>query len=176
MIAFELGKSISILERTPDVLESLLNGISDDWLKNNEGKDTWSPYNVLGHLIHNELTDWMPRIKLILSDKEDKTFEPFDRFAHLEYDQTIPIGRLLKEFGDLRKKSLRELKNLELKETTLSKTGNHPAFGEVNVKQLISSWVVHDLGHIGQMVRVMAKQYKDEVGPWVDYLSILNRQ
>ena len=173
---FDLNKSIEVLERTPNVLKSLLIGVSEDWLRNNEGKDTWSPYNVVGHLIHNELTDWMPRIKIILSEKEDKTFEPFERFAHMEYDQTISIEELLEEFRDLRHESLKELKKLEIDNSTLSRIGIHPAFGEVNLKQLLSTWVVHDLGHIGQIVRVMAKQYKQEVGPWIEYLTVLTRK
>ena len=172
---FELKKSLEILERTPDVLDTLLIGISDYWIKNNEGEQTFSPYGVVGHLIHNELADWMPRIKIILSNKEDKTFEPFDRFAHLKKDQGIPIEDLLTHFKGLRNQSLSELSNLKLNKSTLIKTGIHPDLGEVNLKQLLSAWVVHDLGHIGQIVRVMAKQYKSEVGPWIEYLRVLNR-
>lgn len=172
---FELNKSIEILERTPRVIASLLSGISQDWLSNNEGKDTFSPYDVVGHLIHNELTDWMPRLKIICSEKEDKTFEPFDRFAHFKNDQTIAIEILLETFKKLRKQNLDDLHNFNLNKTTYLKTGIHPALGTVNLKELISAWVVHDLGHIGQIVRVMAKQYKDEVGPWIEYLGVLHK-
>lgn len=172
---FDLNKSIEILERTPGVIESLLSGISQEWIKSNEGKDTFSPFDVVGHLIHNELTDWMPRLKIVLSNKEDKTFEPFDRFAQFKNDQTIPIEVLLKEFKKLRSQSLTELHNLNLDNSDYVKTGIHPAFGEVNLKELLSAWVVHDLGHIGQITRVMAKQYKNEVGPWIEYLGVLHR-
>jgi len=170
---FELNKSIEVLERTPTVLESLLIGVSDDWIMNNEGGDSWSPHEVVGHLIHNELTDWMPRIKIIFSDRVDKTFEPFDRFAHLNKSQEKSIGELIAAFKDLRIQSLKQLKAFEITDVSLMKTGVHPALGEVNLRQLLSSWVVHDLGHIGQIVRVMAKQYKKEVGPWVEYLGVL---
>ena len=172
---FELKKSIEILQRTPQVLNNLLLGISNEWLLNNEGKNTFSPYGVVGHLIHNELTDWLPRIKIILSDREDKAFEPFDRFAHLKKDQNKSIKDLLKEFENLRNQSLAELQNIKLKESMFLKTGIHPALGEVNLRQLLSAWVVHDLGHIGQITRVMAKQYKNEVGPWEAYLGVLHR-
>lgn len=171
---FELNKSNEILSRTPFVLESLLSGLSEEWHKNNEGLKTWSPYDIVGHLIHNELTDWMPRINIVLSNKADKSFEPFDRFAQFNNDQSTPIEKLLKEFRVLREYSLMELKSLEINNETLSQKGIHPAFGEVNLKELISAWVVHDLGHIGQIVRVMAKQYKNEVGPWAEYLGVLN--
>lgn len=172
---FELEKSIEILQRTPQVLNNLLLGISNEWLLNNEGKNTFSPYEVVGHIIHNELTDWLPRIKIILSNRVEKTFEPFDRFAHLKKDQNIPIDDLLKEFENLRIQSLAELQNFKLKEPMFLKTGVHPDLGEVNLRQLLSAWIVHDLGHIGQIARVMAKQYKNEVGPWAAYLGVLHR-
>lgn len=174
-MTFDINKSIEILNRTPLVIESLLAGLPDEWIMNNEGKDTWSPYIIVGHLIHGEKTDWIPRAKMILSDSEIKTFTPFDRFAQLDDDRKRPIKELLNEFKELRAKNLAELKSLKIDHADLLKKGIHPELGEVTLKELLSTWVVHDLGHISQITRVMAKQYRDEVGPWIEYLGILNR-
>jgi hypothetical protein len=173
---FEMKKSIEILSRSPFVIESLLKGLSKERIMNNEGLGTWSPYYILGHLIHNELTDWFPRINIILTNNKTKTFDPFDRFAQMTANQEISVEELLKEFKELRAGSLKELNSSEINETKLSLTGIHPDFGEVNLKQLLSTWVVHDLVHINQITRVMAKQYKDEVGPWINYLDLLNHK
>ncbi|MEL6485371.1 MAG: DinB family protein [Bacteroidota bacterium] len=172
---FNLNKSISILERTPSVLRELLTGLQPEWLHGNEGKDTWSPYQVLGHLIHGEKTDWIVRAKIILSDLPDKTFEPFDRFAQDKADSKPTLDSLLNTFEDLRKANLSELKTLKIDESSLGKTGKHPALGVVSLKELLSTWTVHDLGHIAQITRVMAKQYQEEVGPWKAYLGILKK-
>jgi len=170
---FTIDRSLAILCRTPAVIETLLNGISEEWLKNNEGANTWSPYEVVGHLIHGEKTDWIVRAKVILSAAQNKTFEPFDRFAQSNEDQERPIGVLLEEFKEWRVKNLEELKALQIDEAKLQKKGIHPELGEASLKELLSTWVVHDLGHIAQITRVMAKQYKSEVGPWKEYLGIL---
>lgn len=170
---FDLHKSFEILERTPTVLEQLILGIHNDWLMNNEGDDTWSPYDVIGHLIHGEKTDWIPRTKIILSYSNDKNFIPFDRFAQLNESKAKTITELLNEFKKLRNENLDYLRSLHLDEATLNKTGIHPAFGEVSLQQLLATWTVHDLNHIAQIVRVMAKQYKEAVGPWVEYLRVL---
>ena len=172
-MAFELNNSIEILQRTPLILDAYLSGIPDTWLHNNEGDATWSPYDVLGHLIFGEKTDWMIRVRIILSDSDDKIFEPFDRFAQIKEGNTTPAGKLLEEFGALRKQNIFDLKAMNVNAKDLAKTGTHPAFGEVKLEQLISTWVVHDLGHIAQISRVMAKQYKTEVGPWIAYLNVL---
>ncbi|GAB3661710.1 hypothetical protein GCM10028791_36430 [Echinicola sediminis] len=172
---FDLEKSIEILERTPSVLEALLEGISEEWLKNNEGEGTWSPYDILGHLIHGEKTDWIVRAKIILSDAGNKTFESFDRFAQMREDQERPIGEMLEEFKRRRAENLKELRALKINDSKLLKKGVHPELGEVNLKQLLSAWVVHDLGHLSQLSRVMAKQYKDEVGVWKEYMGVLKR-
>lgn len=173
-MAFSVSKSIQILQRTPVVLESLLIGISDEWIHQNEGQNTWSPYQVVGHLIHGEKTDWIPRAKIILSNSSDKTFTPFDRFAQLNDTRNLSISELLDEFKTLRKQNLDELLSLSVDDqTTLSETGIHPEFGEVTLRELLSTWTVHDLGHIAQIARVMAKQYKSEVGPWIEYIRIL---
>ena len=169
---FELEKALEILERTPFVLRTLLANLSPEWTENNEGLDTWSPYDVIGHLIHGENTDWIPRAKIILGDGP-KEFEPFDRFAQFENSKGKTIGQLLDEFDLLRKKSLEDLKRLNIQEEDLSKKGVHPQFGEVSLKNLLATWTAHDLGHIVQISRVMAKQYKTEVGPWSEYLSVL---
>lgn len=172
-MTFDISPSIEILSRTPATLEALLNGLSASWLMNNEGEHTWSPYDIVGHLIHGEKTDWMPRARIILSNLADKTFVPFDRFAQKNEDQNKPIEALLQEFSALRTANLKELKALPINEIELAKTGIHPELGEVRLKELLSTWVVHDLGHISQISRVMAKQYKTEVGPWKAYLGIL---
>ena len=170
---FDLKKGIEILERTPTVLESLLLGLSEDWIVGDEGEDTWSPYEVVGHLIVGEKTDWIPRTKIMLSDLEDKTFTPFDRFAQAEWDKDITLEELLKEFRTCREKNILELKEMELDDHKLNLKGIHPELGEVNVQEILSCWVTHDLSHLSQISRVMAKQLKDEVGAWRQYLAIL---
>lgn len=170
---FSIEKSIEILERTPLVIEDLLGGISEEWVKNNEGPQTWSPYDIVGHLIHGEKTDWIPRMEIILSDKKDKTFDPFDRFAQFKISQGQSIVQLLDEFKKLRKQNIEHLRGKKLKEQELEKKGNHPDFGEVTLKQLLAAWVAHDLNHIVQISRVMAKQYKTEIGPWKDFMGVM---
>ncbi len=172
---FTLEKSLEILERTPVILESYLSKLSDEWLKNNEGEDTWSPYDVIGHLIVGEKTDWMVRIQTIMNNSEGKLFEPFDRFAQKNEDQNRSIDELLSEFSKIRKKNLSDLNSLSIEQEDLKRVGIHPEFGEITLEQLISTWVVHDVGHIAQISRVMAKQYKAKVGPWIKYLSILKK-
>ena len=172
---FNIEKSLEILERTPSVLEVLLTGLSDEWIRNNERENTWSPYEIMGHLIHGEKTDWIPRAKIILSNAADKTFIPFDRFAQQKDDKSIPIEELLKQFKKLRTENLKELIAFNLSPDKLEKQGIHPDLGKAKLKELLSTWVVHDLGHIAQISRVMAKQYKSEVGPWKKYLGILKK-
>lgn len=172
---FNLDKSIEVLERTPSVLTLLLDNLSDEWILANEGDETWSPYDIIGHLIHGEKTDWLVRANLVLSDQENKTFAPFDRFAQFEESQGKTISELLKEFQKLRVKNLSDLKSKNITPDDLTKTGIHPAFGKVTLEQLLATWVAHDLGHMAQIARVMAKQYKDEVGPWREFLPILDR-
>lgn len=171
---FDLNQAISVLEKTPNVLKQLLDNLSQEWTHKNEGVDTWSPYDVIGHLVHGEKTDWMPRLEIVLSDSEEKTFEPYDRFAQFEMSKGKSIGDLLDEFEVLRKQNLRTLKSKFLASKDLTKEGIHPELGPVTLHQMLSAWVVHDLGHIAQVSRVMAKQYKDEIGPWTQYLTIVN--
>ena len=168
-----IEKSIEVLERTPITLISMLQNISADWTSKNEGGETWSVYDVIGHLIHGEKTDWIPRVEIILSERSEKTFEPFDRFAQLEAGEKKSLEQLLDELAMVRSQSIERLRAMNITENDLKKTGIHPAFGEVTLLELISTWVVHDLDHIAQISRVMAKQYKTEVGPWKEYLKIL---
>ena len=170
---FELVQAIEILERTPATLNSLLRDLSEQWLGQNEGPDTWSPYDVLGHLIHGDETDWIPRAKMILEHGEGRTFEPFDRVAMFEESKGKSIVELLDTFAQLRGENVRELRSMNLTSELLDKRGRHPELGVVTLRQLLSTWVVHDLGHIRQVVRVMSKQYGEAVGPWKAYLSIL---
>jgi len=170
---FTLEKSIQILERTPNVLDAMLRNISADWTLHNEGGESWSVYDIIGHLIHGEKTDWIPRAKIILSEKPGKKFEKYDRFAQFEESKGKSLSQLLNEFKILREKNIEILRSLNITDKNLQEKGIHPAFGEVTLSQLISTWVVHDLNHIAQISRVMAKQYKPDVGPWTEYLKIL---
>ncbi|MDB5221788.1 MAG: DinB family protein [Chitinophagaceae bacterium] len=169
---FDLNKTRQVLERTPRVLEDLLSGHTDEWIMNNEGEDTWSPYDIVGHLIHGEHTDWMGRLDSILN-KEDKRFVPFDRDAMFKESDRKSLQQLLSEFKELRKKNLQKLSGLNLTDDDLNKIGIHPEFGEVTLTQLLSTWTVHDLTHIAQITRVMANQYKQAIGPWIKYFRVL---
>lgn len=172
---FSIKKSIEILSKTPETLTTMLDGLSDEWLLSNEGEHTWSPYDIIGHLVHGEKTDWIVRTKVILSSEEHKTFEPFDRFAQENDSKGKSIQELLDEFSKLRSQNLNELKTLQISESDFIKKGMHPELGEVSLQQLLATWTVHDLGHIAQIARVMAKQYSTEVGPWNAYLGILKK-
>lgn len=172
---FQLEPAKSVLQRTPATLNSLLRDLSDEWIIHNEGPDTWSPFDVVGHLIHGEKTDWIPRAKIILADGENRSFVPFDRFAMFAESKGKSLGELLETFAALRRENLRELEQMNLTRELLAKRGKHPELGIVTLSELLATWVVHDLGHIAQVVRVMSKQYADAVGPWRAYLSILSR-
>ena len=171
---YTLIQSVEILERTPAVLKVLLADLDDDWIKNNEGPETFSPYDVVGHLLHGEKTDWVPRAKIILEHGMSKTFDRYDRFAQYEESKGKTLTQLLDEFEVLRKQNLRWLQSLNLTENDFEKKGMHPVLEEVSLKNLLSTWVVHDLTHIAQITRVMAKQYKEEMGPWPQFFRILN--
>lgn len=171
---FSIDKALEVLEKTPNTLLFLLENLSDEWIFSNEGDKTWSPFDVVGHLIHGEKTDWIPRLKIILFE-EDKHFIPFDRFAQFELSKGKNLLPLLKEFKQLREENIQYLRSLKLTKQQLKLTGIHPEFGTVTVSELLAAWVVHDLGHIAQISRTMAKQYKEATGPWPKYLSILNK-
>lgn len=174
-MSFSLAEAVEVLERTPAVLDSLLRGIGPAWHGADEGPDTWSPREVVGHLVHGEESDWIPRARIILEHGEGRPFEPFDRLAHLERFGDRSLDDLLDLFSRLRRESLETLRGWDLSERELSLRGRHPAFGTVTLAQLLATWTVHDLGHLRQIVRVMASRYVEEVGPWREYLSILPR-
>jgi uncharacterized damage-inducible protein DinB len=171
---FDIGDAISILEVTPSILHAWLGSLPQQWLLTNNGEGTWSPYDIVGHLIHGEKTDWMPRAEIILSDRENRDFEPFDRFAMFEDSQGKSIQELLDDFNHLRRSSVERLHALHPTVSDYEKTGIHPTLGEVTLRQLLSTWAVHDLNHLGQIAQVMARQYKVEVGPWREFLEIID--
>lgn len=171
---YNTDKSIEILERTPLVLKTLLSNLQDEWVMNNEGPETFSPYDVIGHLIHGEKTDWAVRARIILESGLSKSFTPYDRFAQQEESKGKSLLQLLDEFEAVRNDNVKWLKSLNLTEADLDKKGMHPSLGEVTLRNLLATWVVHDLTHIAQITRVMAKQYKEEMGPWPEFFRILS--
>lgn len=171
---FRVDDAITLLSRTPAVIRRLVEDLPQRWTHANEGPETWSPFDVVGHLIHGERTDWMGRARRIFEHGESLEFEPFDRFAMFEESRGKTLGDLLATFEELRVANLEELEGLELTEDDLDRMGRHPDFGSVSLRQLLSTWVVHDLGHIAQIARTMAKQHRQEVGPWRVYLPILD--
>jgi hypothetical protein len=171
----DLKKGIAVLERTPRVLRELLATLGPEWTDATEGPETWSPYDIMGHLVHGERTDWIPRAEIVLAQGADRRFAPFDRFAQFQESRGKSLGNLLDEFERLRAESLATLTSWRLTDAQLSLEGEHPAFGKVTLRQLLATWVAHDLGHIAQIARVMAKQYREEVGPWRQYLPVMDR-
>jgi len=169
-----LDEATAVLEGTPGTLDALLRGLPDSWTAANEGSDTWSPFDVVGHLIHGERTDWMPRVKLLLEHGEAQAFPVFDRRAQFGTSAGRSLADLLDEFSQLRRGSLQELAALELTPGDLDRRGRHPAFGPVTLRQLLATWVAHDLDHLIQVSRVLARQYADEVGPWRAYLRVIS--
>ncbi len=174
MLIFNLTETIILLERTPRVLNAMLSGLPDKWLYANEGHETWSPFDIVGHLIHGEKTDWIARTRMILEKGTSQPFKPFDRFAQFEESKNKSISDLLEEFEQLRKENLHALRQLNLTPADLQKKGLHPDFGEITLKQLLATWATHDLSHIRQISRVMAKQYKTDIGPWAKYLPVVS--
>jgi uncharacterized damage-inducible protein DinB len=174
-MVFELNKTTGLLEQTPHAFYALLGNIPYEWTSVNEGEGTWSAYDVVGHLVHCEQANWITRMNIILSDAEDKRFAPIDTQAQFINSQGKTMQQLLEEFKLLRSRNIQTLKQLNLTAADLHKTGIHPQFGEVTLAQLISTWLVHDLDHLTQTARVMAKHYKAEVGPWIEYLRILKQ-
>src|SRR5690348_7622571 len=159
----DLGNSISLLTRTPAVLDALLRGLPDEWTLSNEGENTWNAVDIVGHLIHCERTDWMPRTKWLLKYGESRPFEPFDRWGHVRERQGKQLPQLLDEFAALRAENLCELRAMNLHPEDLSRRGRHPAFGAVTLSELLSAWAAHDLNHIHQLSRVMGRQYREAV-------------
>ena len=172
---FDLAKGMAVLERTPATLRAMLAGLPGEWTEANEGPETWSPYDILGHLVHGERTDWIGRARIILEQGADRRFQPFDRTAMFRESQGKSLADLLGEFARLRGENLATVAGWKLTDEQLALEGIHPAFGAVTLRQLLATWVAHDLGHIAQIGRVMAKQYRDAVGPWRAYLPVMDR-
>ena len=165
--------TVALLARTPTTLQAFLRDLPESWTRSNEGAETWSVFDILGHLIHGERTDWMPRARMILQFGESQAFEPFDRLAQERESQGKSLARLLDEFTVLRAENLVQLRDLNLRPEDLARGGRHPALGVVTLSQLLAAWAVHDLTHLHQISRVMAHQYRNAVGPWSKYLGVL---
>lgn len=170
---FELGQAIEILRQTPYSLTRMLEDLSPEWTGSSEDRDNWAPYDVIGHLIHGELTDWIPRAEIILAQGENRTFTPYDRLAQFENSRGRSLRDLLTEFAHLRNTNLEKLFAWQLSDEDLSLKGIHPELGEVTLEQLLATWIVHDLNHIRQIATCLAAKYAPNVGPWKAYLSIL---
>ena len=168
-----LPQTISLLARTPAALNALLRDLPETWTLRNEGENTWSPFEILGHLIHGERTDWMPRARMLLEFGETRPFDPFDRWGHVREIEGRSLPQLLDEFARLRMASLRDLTAMNLRPEDLERRGRHPALGTVSLSELLATWAVHDLTHLHQISRVMAHQYREAVGPWSEYLGVL---
>lgn len=172
---FSLDGAISVLERTPATLRALLQDLPAEWITADEGPDTFSPFDVIGHLVHGERSDWIPRARIILAQGESRRFAPYDRFAQVRESAGKTSAQLLDELETLRAQNLVTLRSWQLTDAQLSLEGEHPAFGAVTLRQLLATWVAHDLSHIAQITRVMAKHYRDDVGPWREYLPVMDR-
>jgi hypothetical protein len=172
---FDLTTGIAVLDRTPRTLRAMLAGLPPAWTDATEGPETWSPYDIVGHLIHGERTDWIPRAEIILAQGPQRRFTPFDRFAQLRESRGKSLAELLDEFARLRAENLATLGGWSLTEAQLALEGEHPELGPVTLRQLLATWVAHDLEHLAQTARVMAKQYREAVGPWRAYLPLMDR-
>lgn len=168
-----LSHTTALLSRTPAALNALLRDLPESWTRQNEGENTWSAFDVVGHLIHGERTDWMPRARMILRFGESKTFEPFDRLAQQRESQGKSLAQLLDEFASARSESLGDLRALNLRHEDLERRGRHPALGVVTLSELLATWAAHDMTHLHQISRIMANQYREAVGPWSQYLGVL---
>jgi DinB family protein len=172
---FDPTTGAAVLERTPRTLRAMLAELPSSWIDAIEGPNTWSPFDILGHLIHGERADWIPRARIILEQGPNRRFTPFDRTAMFRDSKGKSLARLLDEFEQLRGGSLATLRGWQLGDAQLALEGEHPEFGRVTLRQLLATWVVHDLGHIAQIARVMAKQYREAIGPWRAYLPVVDR-
>jgi hypothetical protein len=172
--SFAMDEAAAILTRTPATLDALLRGLPDGWITAHEGGTTWSPFDVIGHLIHGERTDWMERARIILNEGEARAFDKFNRLAQFSESEGRTLDSLLDEFARLRQNNLRDLAALGLTDADLDRRGRHPELGVVTLRQLLATWVAHDLDHVMQIARVLARQYSDEVGPWRAYLRIIS--
>jgi hypothetical protein len=173
-LPFVLAEAIAMLQRTPIVIDALLRGLPDDWVTADEGVGTWSPFDVVGHLIHGERTDWIPRARIILDHAESRAFDRFNRSAQFSESQGKTLSELLDEFAMERRRNLNQLTAMQLTNEDLDRRGRHPELGVVTFRQLLATWVAHDLDHIMQIARVLGRQYSDEVGPWRAYLRVIS--
>ena len=171
---FSLPEATALLARTPATLNAILRGLPDLWTRSNEGPDTWSAFDIVGHLIVGERTDWMPRVRILLEHSEARPFDPFDRFAQAKQTQGQSLEKLLDDFAALRQENLSALEALNLQPDHLTRRGTHPALGTVTLSELLATWTIHDLTHLHQLSRVMAHQYREAVGPWSAYLGVLH--
>jgi hypothetical protein len=171
---FAVDDAVAVLSRTPAALDALLRGLPEPWITAHEGGETWSPFDVIGHLIHGEQTDWMPRARIILEHGDSRPFDKFNRFAQFEHSRGRTLPSLLDEFAEARAASVRALTALQLTEADLDRRGTHPELGPVTLRQLLATWVAHDLDHVVQIARVLARQYTDDVGPWRAYLRVIS--
>jgi uncharacterized damage-inducible protein DinB len=173
LVNFTLNDALPVLRATPQVLRAWLENLPHVWVRSNEGPDTWSPYDIVGHLIHGERTDWVPRLELLLAQGDSRPFTPFDRFAQFRESQGKSLGELLDTFTELRRINIGRLESRRLQPSDFDRRGRHPELGPVTLGQLLATWVAHDLNHLGQIARVMGRQYTEAVGPWVEYLPLL---
>ena len=176
LMTHQLQDTIALLERTPATLDALLRDMPETWTHSNEGEKTWSPFEVVGHLIHGERADWVPRVKTILEFGDTKAFVPFDRWGHEREVQGKSLAQLLDEFARVRNENLEKLRALNLKPEDLKRRGKHPSLGAVTLSNLLATWATHDLTHLHQISRTMAYQYREAVGPWSRYLGVLQCQ
>jgi hypothetical protein len=173
---YVMEEGIAILSRTPATLDAMLRGLPEGWIAAHEGGETWSPFDVVGHLVNSERTNWLPRVRTLVEHGESRAFDAFNRFAQFEQSAGKTLADLLGEFATVRQASLRELASLRLTPSDLDRRGRHPDLGVVTLRQLLATWVTHDLDHVVQISRVLARQYTDEVGPWRAYLRIVREQ
>lgn len=172
---FRIDRAVELLSRTPGTLRALLAGVSDSWTRSDEGPETWSPLVTLGHLTFTEEVNWIPRARMILDHGETRTFEPLDRFAQFERYRDLSLERLLDAFAERRRESLAALAEMSLTPERLARRGRHPDFGPVTLGQLLATWTVHDMNHVGQIVQTLAKQYREAIGPWRRFVPIVDR-
>ncbi|MEQ1693391.1 MAG: DinB family protein [Gemmatimonas sp.] len=172
---FDVASGLAVLQRTPRTLNAMLRGLGQEWVRSTEGPETWSPFDIVGHLVHGERTDWIPRAELILARGSRRRFAPYDRFAQFRESEGRSLNELLDEFARLRDANLATVLSWQLTDLELALEGEHPDFGVVTLRQLLATWVAHDLGHVAQTARVMAKQYREAIGPWRAYLPIVDR-
>src|ERR1022692_4069498 len=173
MMAHDFEQTTALLARTPAAFDAILRDLPETWTLRNEGENTWNAFDIVGHLIHSERTDWMPRVKMVLEFGESQTFEPFDRWGQARESRGKSLEQLLDEFARLRSENLGELRGLNLRQEDFERRGRHPALGVVSLSELLATWAIHDLTHLHQISRVMAHQYRDAVGPWSAYLGVL---